>query len=219
MSRWSRWTVAALLVASACSTFSSSSDDAPTGGPDAGGDGTTPPPNPNSTDAADAATPDGHVLTDGDVPVPNGDFEQSTGTSCAPGWEPLFGTESASTIARNGKHGCMVCNTQSTAYFTAKVSIPTAPVTGQYVVSAWGHDVPDGGSNGAVVFVALYVTSDGGDPVLHPNTTDLTPDTWVQAQASTNANAGDLLDVAVGGEGPPGDCLVIDDVLLEVYPQ
>lgn len=185
-------------------------------------DEATPPAGP----ASDAATNDATALdgsadaTDGGaLPaglISNGGFESSTGATCAPGWAPGNSVATVDTTARTGSRSCKVCNNGSGDAFAIVAVLPYQP--GQWVLTAHLRQPPAGTTAAGARVDIAYRTSDGVYAGGKRSDSSLGSD-WTPAQASATSNDMTIATVAfeIGGTGPNGACVLVDDVSVEHF--
>jgi len=160
--------------------------------------------------------------------VPNGDFEMNTGTACT-GWGSYQGTVTASSTAHGGNSACLICSKVS-GVFSGGVPVLSKPVpAGTYVGTAWVK-AAGGRANSLQATLNMRVFCDPPTPTLecyHGVTSvpfgdayrKVGPLTFVVpdgGRGPQDAALGDMdTYVSVDNGASPGDCFLVDDVVVE----
>jgi hypothetical protein len=163
-----------------------------------------------TVDGGDAAAPTVPSLA-------NGGFEVA-GPACGPGWTQFQATLTRVTPGRSGQYACMLCNTLSTnAYLYIYASLSTNGDAGRWYGEAYFRAAPDAGDASITAdFRLSYNLPDGGGnfaSTVRPKVSAMSG--WVPAQTNQSVpSAASKVYVNVGVDGPPGSCVVVDDVVL-----
>lgn len=213
------WVLASVLVASGCSLFTSlddldgdpvpdASDGAPAS-PDASRDDTT------RADVTSTSQSDAGGDAGPEPLVVNGGFEQP-GVGCGPGWVAGKGTGTRVSPGATSGYACRVCSAVDYRdVFFVKRATPIDGGAGTWQLQMSARVEPDAGYKSPVQYY-LYVRArlaDGG--VTGAYNGGAVGPTWQAAQVSLDAPPGTIaLDVEVGGDGDPGSCIALDDVVL-----
>jgi hypothetical protein len=147
----------------------------------------------------------------------NGGFESSSGTTCAPDWAPVKASTTTDANARSGARSCKVCNTGSNEDFgVVTASLPFAK--GQWVLQAHVRR-PEGGTPANAGTLKIEFNAANGNYAGDEDRSVVLGADWGVAQLSATRTDDEPATVkfVVGGVGPTGACLLVDDVVVERF--